>query len=165
MIGYPIILVGLAYEVYKSTFDLRLSRDRKGIFAGIFLITVAVVIIWVDMVWKPYDPEYSIFGSMVLEFPRDSGQLYAMPNLLWDFLSSFCMETCSFSLMFGILFMTRSTPQRSGSYKIMLIGAIVFESLLCMLTYFLFFFLNMPVGPYVGMTKMELRLIGEERNS
>lgn len=156
MIGYPIILAGLAYEVYKPTLDLRRSRDRKDLIAGIFLITVAAIIIWVDIVWKPYDPEYSILKSTVFEFSRGSGQLYAMPNLLWEFLNTFCMETCSFSLMFGILFMTKSTPQRSKGYKIILIGAVIFESLLCMLTYFLFFFLNMPVGPYVGMPKMEL---------
>jgi hypothetical protein len=154
MVGYPIVLVGLAYEVYRPTMDLRLSRDWKGRLSGIFLITVAIIIVWVDMVWKPYDPEYSILGSTAFKFPRGSGQRYVMPNLLWEFLSSFCMETCSFSLMFGLLFMTKSTPQRSKSYKIILIGAIIFE-FFCMLTYFLFF-LGIPLGPYTEMTKTEL---------
>jgi hypothetical protein len=45
------------------------------------------------------------------------------------FMGSFAMETSSLSLIFGILFLTRSTPQKSLSYKIMLIGLVILEAL------------------------------------
>ena len=55
------------------------------------------------------------------------------------------METSSFALLFGILFLTRSTPQRSPSYRVILIGAVLFEALLPLLTYAL-----AAVGIYGG---------------
>ena len=156
MIGYPIILVGLAYEIYRPSLDLEWDKNWKWISTGVFLLIVAATIITVDMIWLPFDPEYSLFEQTQFEFPRRSGQIHIWPNYLLSFLEVFCMETTSFSLMFGLLFMTKSTPQRSKSYKIMLIGAIAFEAILCMLTYFLFFILDMPVGPYTGISKIEL---------
>jgi len=45
---------------------------------------------------------------------------------------SFTVDTSFLSLMFGILFLTRSTPKKSQSYKIMLFGVLCHEILMFM---------------------------------
>jgi len=155
MVGYPIVLLGLAYEICWPSLNFEWDRDWRWISVSVFLLLVAVTIILVQAILKPFDPGYSLFGLTEFEFPRGSGRVYVWPNYLWELFGTFCMETTSFSLLFGLLFMTKSTPQTSKGYKIMLIGAIAFE-ILPMLTYFLLFFMGVGVGPYVGMTRMQL---------
>jgi hypothetical protein len=66
------------------------------------------------------------------------------------------METASFSLLFGFLFMTKSTPQTSKSYKIMLIGAAALELLFFILLYALFFITGAGIGNFAGLTRIQL---------
>lgn len=112
MIGYPIIVLGLLQEVRRPSLDFRLHRNWRWILAGIFLLGIFVLINAVE-------------GAQ-------AGQTFEN----W-FFGSFCMETSSFALMFGILFMTRSTPQKSPSYRVILIGVVLFEVMVCMFTYLL----------------------------
>lgn len=123
MIGYPIIVVGLLQEIRRPTLDFRFHRNWRWVSAGVFLLGIfALVNIYqlIDWSWDPNLP------------------------VRW-FFSSFCMETSSFALLFGILFMTRSTPQKSPSYRTMLIGVVLFQIILPMLTYAL-----AAVGIYYG---------------
>ena len=105
--------------------------------AGILLIAIAIIVVFFAAIIEFDEPNQNILSNRVFEFPTVSGRVHVWPNLLWEFLSIFCMETVSFSLLFGFLFMTRSTPQTSKSYKIMLIGAIAFELfvLVCYMRY------------------------------
>ena len=120
MVGYPVIVLGLLLEVRRPTLDLRLHRNRRWLAAGAFLLGIFALI------------------NAVQAFQE--GQ--TLGNWL---LGSLAMETSSFALLFGILFLTRSTPQRSPSYRVILIGAVLFEALLPLLTYAL-----AAVGIYGG---------------
>ena len=151
-----IVVVGLLYEAYRPSLDFRFNKDKKWIAAGIFLLAIAVLVVISIAFLEIDEPGQNIFGNRAFEYPRESGQIHVWPNLLFEFLTVFCMETVSLSLLFGILFMTKSTPQKSKSYKIMLIGAIAVE-----LFFFLGFYLPFLVtgagqGTLSRLTRMEL---------
>ncbi len=120
MVGYPIIVLGLLWEVRRPTLDFRLDRNWRWLAAGAFLLGIFVLV-------------NVVMGTM-------EGQ--TLGNWLLD---SLVMETSSFALLFGILFMTRSTPQRSPSYRVILIGAVLFEALVPLLSY-----ATAAVGIYYG---------------
>lgn len=155
-LAFLIVLAGLFYEIFRPTLNFKFDKNWKWISIGIFLFFIAATVIAVDMLWKPYESGYSVLGSRTFEFPRESGNLYTWPNLLWGFLTTICMETTSFSLLFGFLFMTKSAPQTSKSYKVMLIGAAAFETLVFLLLYLPFFITGMGMSIYVGLTRAEL---------
>ena len=148
--------MGLLYEVYRPTLNFEFDKNRRWISIGIVLFAIAITIIIVDMVWKPYESDYSVLGLRTFEYPRASGHFYTWSNLLWGFLTTISMETTSFSLLFGFLFMTKSTPQMSKSYKIMLIGVAAFEVIVFLMNYVTFFVSEIGVSIYAGLTRMEL---------
>ena len=154
--AFLIVLAGLLYEVYRPTLNFKFDKNWKWISIGIFLFAIAITVIFVDMIWKPYESNYSVLGSRTFEFPRGSGHFYTWSNLLWGFLTTISMETTSFSLLFGFLFMTKSTPQVSKSYKIMLIGVAAFEVIVFLMNYVTFFVSEIGVSIYAGLTRMEL---------
>ncbi len=151
-----IVVVGLLYEIFRPTLSFDFQKNRKWVSVGIFLLVIAVTIIVVEIFWKPYDPEYSVLGSRTFEYPIGSGYTHTWPNLLWEFLSIFCMETVSFNLLFGFLFMTKSIPQASKSYNIMLIGVIAFDLFVFLFLYLTFFITGKGFSTYSGLTRMEL---------
>ena len=57
--------------------------------------------------------------------------------------------------MFGFIFMTKSTPQMSKSYKIMLIGVVAFEVSVFFILCIPFFVSGIGVAIYAGLTRME----------
>ena len=101
MVGYPIVVLGLLQEIRRPSIDFRLHRSVPWLALGAFLLVIFFLVNELHWSWRE---EFSDF-----------------------FLGGFCMETSSFALLFGLLFMTRSMPQRSHSYKIMLIGVVLFE--------------------------------------
>lgn len=150
-----IICFGLLYEFYKPSLNFEWDKNKKWKATGIFLIIIiATTVIIVESFWKPSDPNYSILGTRTFEYP--AGQIHVWPNALWEFLSIFCMETVSLSLLFGILFMTKSTPQKSKSYKIMLIGAIALELFIFIAFYLKFFITGQGESIYSGYTRIKL---------
>ncbi len=151
-----IVVVGLLYEVYRPSLDFKFNKNKKWIAAGIFLLAIAVIVVISIMFLEIDEPGQNIFGNRTFEYPIDSGQIHVWPNLLWEFLSVFCMETVSLSLLFGILFMTKSTPQKSKSYKIMLIGAIAVELFFFLLYYLPFFITGEGISNFTGLTRTEL---------
>lgn len=111
--SFFIIVIGLLMEVWKPSLDFTFYRDRKWMLTSIILFTVFILINvnW----WLAY--------GVVDWLPK-----FGWPKTIIEWLTgTFAMETSSLSLMFGILFLTKSVPQKSLSYKIMLIGAVLFE--------------------------------------
>lgn len=117
-ICFLIILIGLLIEVWKPSLDFAFHLDWKWIFISIILFAVFISI----------NSWWWIVHGLVNWLPKYGWQATIIEWLI----GTFAMETSSFSLMFGILFLTKSVPQKSLSYKIMLIGALLFE-------FFLFF--------------------------
>ncbi|MDP2907655.1 MAG: hypothetical protein Q8O03_06955 [Nanoarchaeota archaeon] len=115
-ISFLIIVIGLLIEAWKPSLDFTFHRNRKWIFASIILFTVFVLI---NAYWW-------IVHGLVNWLPH-----YGWPKTLIEWLmGTFAMETSSLSLLFGILFLTKSVPQKSLSYKLILIGALIFNALL-----------------------------------
>ena len=110
MVGYPIVVLGLLQEIRRPSIEFRFHRSVPWLALGVFLLVIFLLVNEFQWSWRG---EFSSY-----------------------FLGGFCMETSSFSLLLGLLFMTRSTPQRSHSYKIMLVGAVLFE-LFVMIAYLL----------------------------
>ena len=113
--------------------------------------------IFVQEIWLPYRQDYSVFRMLSFEFPLGSGNISIWPQLLWDFLNVHSTDTTVLALLFGILFLTKSTPQISKSYKFMLIGAVIFTAFL-MFGHFSFLISGVdPTGGYYSrFTRMEL---------
>jgi len=153
--AFFIVLIGLLYEMYRPTLNFKLDKNKKWRTTGIFLLIVAVMVFFVLMFWQPDHPGYSIFNPATFEFPQGSGTFYAWPTSVLVTLNTLFMETFSFSLLFGILFMTISTPQKSKSYKIMLIGAAMLE-LLFFMADALFFISGSGMGNLAGKTRIQL---------
>ncbi len=151
-----IVVIGLLYEVYRPTLNFEFDKNKKWTAAGIFLLAVAVIVVISIMFLEIDEPGQNIFGNRTFEYPLGSGQIHVWPNLLFEFLSVFCMETVSFSLLFGILFMTKSNPQKSKSYKIMLIGAIAVELFFFIGFYLPFFITGVGQANFTGLTRMRL---------
>lgn len=151
-----VVIIGLLYEVYRPSLDFKFNENKRWIAAGIFLLAIAVIVVILIAFLEIDEPGQNIFGDRTFEYPRGSGQIHIWPNLLFEFLTVFCMETVSFSLLFGILFMTKSTPQKSKSYKIMLIGVIAFELFLFLGLYLPFFITGVGQSIYTGLTRIEL---------
>ncbi len=155
-LAFFIVVVGLLYEFYKPSLNFELDKNKKWTAAGIFLLAIAAIVVISIMFLEIDEPGKNIFGSRTFEYPIGSGQTHIWPNLLWEFLSVFCMETVSFSLLFGILFMTRSAPQKSKSYKIMLIGVVAVELFFFLLFYLPFFITGVGQSNLTGLTRAEL---------
>jgi len=153
--AFSIVLVGLLYEMYHPTLNFKLDKNKKWRAAGIFLLIVSIVVFFVLMFWQPERPGYSILNPATFEFPRGSRTFYTLPTSVLVTISTLFMETFSFSLFFGILFMTKSTPQKSKSYKIMLFGAAMLE-LLFFMAYVLFFISGSGMGMNAGKTRIQL---------
>ena len=151
-----IVVAGLLYEVYRPSLDLEFNKNKKWAAAGIFLLAIAVIVVISIAFLEIDEPGQSISGSRTFEFPIGSGQIHVWPNLLWEFLSVFCMETVSLSLLFGFLFMTKSTPEKSKSYMIMLIGAMAVELFFFLGVYLPFFLTGVGQANFTGLTVMEL---------
>jgi len=151
-----IVVIGLLFEAYRPTLNLEFDKNKKWIYAGMFLLAIAVIVVIAIAFAEIDEPEQNIFGNRTFEYPIGSGEIHVWPNLLWEFLSVFCMETVSFSLLFGFLFMTKSTPQKSKSYKIMLIGAVAVELFFFLGYYLPFFITGVGVTNLSGLTRMEL---------
>lgn len=112
-ICFLIIVIGLLREAWKPSLDFSFFRDRKWMLMSIILFAVFILInVW----W------WAVHG-FVNWLPQ-----YGWSRTIMEYLTgTFAMETSSLSLMFGILFLTKSAPQKSLSYKIMLIGTILLE--------------------------------------
>jgi len=151
-----IIVLGLLYEFYKPSLNFEWDKNKGWKAAGIFLIAIVVVVVISIMFLEIDEPAQNILGSRTFEYPLGSGQIHEWPNLLWEFLSVFCMETVSLSLLFGILFMTKSAPQKSKSYKMMLISVVLFELFVFVAFYLKFFITGKGESIYSGYAKMEL---------
>ena len=151
-----IVVVGLLYEIYRPSLDFKFNKNKKWTAAGIFLLAIAVIVVISIAFLEIDEPGQNIFGDRTFEYPIGSGQIHVWPNLLFEFLTVFCMETVSLSLLFGILFMTKSTPQESKSYKIMLIGAVAVELFFFLLFYLPFFITGVGQANLSGLTRMEL---------
>lgn len=115
-ISFLIIIIGLLIEAWKPSLDFTFHHNRKWIFASIILLAVFILI---NAYWW-------IAHGLVNWLPH-----YGWPKTLIEwFTGTFAMETSSLSLLFGILFLTKSVPQKSLSYKLILIGALIFDFLL-----------------------------------
>ena len=156
-IGFLIILIGLAYEIFRPSLNLKRDASWKWMLAGGFLLLIILIMVIVQEVWLPYKQGYSIFGMRSFEFPAGSSNISVWPQLLWDLLNVHSPDTTVLALLFGTLFLTRSTPQTSKSYKLILIGAIIFTAFL-MLGHFSFLIFNIdPTGGYYSrFTRIEL---------
>ncbi|GEM_PF-2538699 len=156
-IGFLIILIGLAYEIFKPSLNLKRDTSWKWMLAGGFLLLIILIMIFVQEIWIPYKQGYSVFGMRSFEFPLGTGNIRVWPQLLWDFLNVHSTDTTVLALLFGALFLTRSTPKMSRSYKLILIGAVIFTAFL-MLGHFSFLIFNIdPTGGYYSrFTRIEL---------
>ena len=114
-ISFLIIVIGLFIEVWKPSLDFNPNKNKK--WAGMSIILFCVFIL-INLYWW-------IAHGIPNWLPRGLGI-----TLLEYITRTFAMETSSLSLLFGILFLTKSVPQKSLSYKFMLIGAIIFNVLL-----------------------------------
>ena len=115
-ISFLIIVIGLFIEAWKPSLDFTFHRNRKWIFASVILFTVFILINtywWIVHGLVNWLPHYG-WSKTIIEW----------------FMGTFAMETSSLSLLFGILFLTKSAPQKSLSYKLILIGALIFDFLL-----------------------------------
>src|SRR3989344_3364754 len=151
-----IVVIGLLFEAYRPTLNLEFDKNKKWIYAGMFLLAIAVIVVIAIAFAEIDEPEQNIFGNRTFEYPIGSGEIHVWPNLLWEFLSVFCMETVSLSLLFGFLFMTKSTPEKSKSYMIMLIGAIAFELFVFIFFYLALFVTGKGVSQYARYTGIDL---------
>lgn len=156
-IGFLIILIGLAYEMFRPSLNLKRDTNWKWILAGGFLFLIILTMIFVQEIWEPYKQGYSVFGMKSFEFPLGTGNISVWPQLLWDFLNVHSTDTTVLALLFGILFLTMSTPQTSKSYKLILIGAVIFTAFL-MFGHFSFLISGTdPTGGYYSrFTRIEL---------
>jgi len=110
---FLMIVVGLLIEAWKPSLDFTFRMDRKWMLISVILFAVFIltnVYWWLSHGIPNWLPHYG-WSKTITEY----------------LTGTFVMETSSLSLMFGILFLTKSAPQKSLSYKIMLIGAVLFE--------------------------------------
>lgn len=110
---YLMIVAGLLIEAWKPSLDFTFHRNKKWVVMGVILFAVFILI----------NINYWLVWGITDWLPK-----YGWTKTIIDYLTrTFVMETSSLSLMFGILFLTKSVPQKSLSYKIILIGAVLFE--------------------------------------
>ena len=110
---YLMIVTGLFTEAWKPSLDFTFHEDKRWISISAILFAVFILInvhFWVAYGILDWLPQYG-WSKTIIEY----------------LTRTFVMETSSLSLMFGILFLTKSVPQKSLSYKIILIGAVLFE--------------------------------------
>ena len=156
-IGFLVILIGLAYEIFRPSLNLKRDTNRKWILAGVSLFLIILTMIFVQEIWMPYKHGYSILGMRSFEFPFGSDNIIVWPQLLFDFLNTHFTDTTVLSLLFGILFLTNSTPQTSKSYKFILIGALIFTTFLMFGHLSFLIFGKDPTGGYYSrFTRLEL---------
>ncbi len=105
----------------------------------------------------PYKHGYSVFGRRSFELPLGTDNIHVWPQLLWDFLNIHSTDTTVLALLFGVMFLTKSTPQTSRSYKLILIGAVIFTAFLILGHFSFLIFGKDPTGGYYSrFTKIEL---------
>jgi len=156
-IGFLIILIGLAYEIFRPSLNLKRDTNWKWILAGVFLLLIILTMIIVQEIWMPLKQGYSVFGMRSFEFPLGSDNIRVWPQLLHDFLNVHYTDTTVLALLFGILFLTMSTPQTSKSYKLILIGAVIFTAFLMFGHFSFLIFDKDPTGGYYSrFTRIEL---------
>lgn len=109
LIGLPIIIIGLFYEIWKPSLDFTFHRNWKWVLMGVFLLGVFVI--------------FNVYWGWYLNGWQGPYE-HVFLNFFFGYLAC---ETSSLALLFGILFMTHSTPKKSLSYRIMLIGAVLIE--------------------------------------
>ncbi len=118
-VGVTIVAIGLLLEAWKPSLNFSLNKKKSLFFASIIL--------------------FSIFVSINIWWWAVHGLPHWVPERGWQaafveyFLGCFANDTSILSLLFGTLFLTKSTPQKSSSYKVMLIGALIHTSLLFIL--------------------------------
>lgn len=113
MVCFLIIIAGLLVEAWKPSLDFKISSERKMIFLGAFLLAVFVLL---NLWWW-------VANGIPQLLPNQGLQAAFMEY----FSKVLACDTSILALMFGILFLTNSSPRKSLSYKIMLIGALVTE--------------------------------------
>ena len=112
-IGFTIILFGLLKEIWKHSLDFTFNHNWKWIFASIILFMVFILLnIW-----------YWIFEGLPNWLPNQGWQT----TIIEYFFGLVAVDTCILSLMLGILFLTNSDPKKSPSYKIILIGVLLYQ--------------------------------------
>ena len=112
-ISFLMMVVGLLVEAWKPSLDFTFRMNKKWMSMSVILFAVFILInihFWLAYGIVDWLPQYG-WSKTIIEW----------------LTGTFVMETSSLSLMFGILFLTKSVPQKSLSYKIMLIGAVLFE--------------------------------------
>ena len=115
-ISFLIIVIGLLLEAWKPSLDFTFHCNRKWIFASLVLFAVFISI----------NSWWWIVHGLVNWLPQYGWQA----TIIEWFTGTFAMETSSLSLLFGFLFLTKSVPQKSLSYKLILIGALIFDLLI-----------------------------------
>ena len=112
-ISFLMMVVGLLVEAWKPSLDFTFRMNKKWMSMSVILFAVFILI----------NIHFCFAYGIVDWLPQ-----YGWSKTIIEWLTgTFVMETSSLSLMFGILFLTKSVPQKSLSYKIMLIGAVLFE--------------------------------------
>jgi len=110
-IGVTLVTIGLLLEAWNPSLDFTLNKKRKWLFASIILFSVFIFL--------------NIWWWIAHGLPN------WVPNFGWQaaiiewFFGVFTTDTSIFSLFFGILFLTKSIPQKSSNYKFMLRGAVI----------------------------------------
>jgi len=110
---FLIITVGLLIEAWKPSLDFTFRRDRRWIFISVILFAVFVLL--------------SVYWWTFNGFPHWLPEQGWQATFVEYFSKVFACDTSILSLMFGILFLTNSSPKKSLSYKIILIGAVIME--------------------------------------
>jgi len=121
-IGFTIILLGLLKEIWKPSLDFTLHRSRKQILASIILSIVVIV--------------NNAYWWIAHGFPRWIPERGWQAAFIEFFIGNFAVDTTILSLMLGALFLTESTPEKSPSYKTILIGVVLWQ-IMSFITYLL----------------------------
>lgn len=102
--------IGLLLEAWKPSLDFSLNKEGKWLFASIILFSVLICLnVW----W---------WFAHGLAMASNQGRGAAVSA--W-FLGLFTTDTSILSLLFGTLFLTNSSPRKSLSYQLMLVGAVI----------------------------------------
>ena len=119
-LGLTIILYGLLMEIWRPSLDFTISHERRLTILSAVLFTVLIVL--------------SVWWWVAHGIPNWLPNQGLQAAFIGWFTGVFIVDTSILSLMLGILFLTNSTPKKSPSYKIMLIG-VVFYQVVCTILY------------------------------
>ena len=112
-IGYSMVILGLVKEMRNPSLDFSFRRDWIWLSAGAVLLAVVVLssAYWfVAYGFTDWIPKHGLWAAV--------GECFA---------GNFATDTGILSLMFGTLFMTKSSPKKSKNYKLMLTGLVVWN--------------------------------------